>query len=460
MCHIVLPQPSSVHDNALNCSLCHRSLFKTAIDNALDTLTTLNEKLVNQKNHSELLLAENHSLRHTIALLEAQLGVLRQDNDVIGKKLISEAERRGQLLLENDLILQELNELTERVFSEANAQVSAEARKRFEEEALRARILRELDETKKQREVDQEQLRDLKEKIGHFASSVTAIDHHRQQTQEFDEDRIADCMELEFLFALNHGVGENCSTEEGAARAGEVSMVPVGGESSASPSSLDPELFAEFQHFLHEYQRAPSRLNSLPFMRRCIQEDFVPCLKGLGWMTCRRVLEAFCENTCFVEPAAWTYLRHHQTPPESEGACAACDQKRICPYQFKLRPGDTWKPLDPFCRERLAAVGNLYAFLRAWRSGSSKTEVELFQTCHRLRAKIFLARSGLTSSFSGAMMVVAAEEEVTKDSTPEAAELPTPDSPFASFLTRSRKSATHLWSIAKELPHHLEVPPR
>ena len=100
ICHLVLPNPTSVHQSALECSLCNRSLFKTALVNAMDTLTVLNEKLINEKNSRELLQQENEQLQHDLATLRATVNLMKSDNDVLAKKLIAETEQRTLLIVE------------------------------------------------------------------------------------------------------------------------------------------------------------------------------------------------------------------------------------------------------------------------------------------------------------------------------------------------------------------------
>ena len=422
MCHLVIPASVSVHESALDCSLCHRELFKGAIDNALDTLLHLNGKLIAEKNKCEVLHTENHSLRDTVARLEAQLEVLRSDNDVLARKLIHEAELRSQVLLESDQITVELNELTERVFEEASLLVSAEARKRAEEEGLRRRILCELEAVKSQQELDQSQLRALRLKFDELST-----------LQSGSQDAL--------------GGGSDAAVTEGADD--NMLLMPRDEVRRHIPEGLffDPGQFCEFQQFLRDLH-TPTKINSLPFMRRCIEEDFEPCLKGLGWMTLRRALDAFAENTCFVEcpaPSSPSSL-------EPEPACALCHQRRVCQYRYRLRDSETWRPLDSFCRDRLVAVGNFYSFLRTWRSGLNReaSEQELFVTACHLRARVLLSRSGLSRTASAAATTttttttttattVRCSDEARGEPSPMLESPPFPsEGPFASLFSKGK----------------------
>jgi len=296
ICNVVFPEPKPTQRASLDCSLCHRFLFKLAVDTTLDNMVSLNQKLLDQRARNDTLQLENDCLRVTLAQLEAQLSTLQ---------------------------------------GERTPAPMAKMRKTAPKDVNKA------------------------------LSGSSA----------FQKASLGD---------------SSVSTEDDS----ELAVNPRG--DSVDPlvaPGFDPALVAEFEEFLRELRRLPetvpaSRVNSMPFMRRCIEEDIGPCLRGLGWFGTRRALEAFGDGRFFVELA-----------PEvtTEAGCSACGQLGSCSYRYKLREAERWRPIDRVCRERFVAVGNFFSFVRTLHSRLTKRsgDLELFTQCYVLRELIFSARAGL-----------------------------------------------------------------
>jgi len=360
------------------CQLCKRELLSETLS---DTLTVLNQKLQNQENVTELLSQENEGLREKVASLQEEASILKRDGEILGEKLIREAEERSQLLLENDRITQELNELTEKLFEEANTLVSAESKKRYEAETSRERAVSELEEARRRLELEQEVVQELKRKIELYA--------------EREEDEA-------HLFHPSPPASPSpspCSPSPcSPSPCSPASFDNAASLLRRSPSRqnletvFDARLFVEFQEFLEEF-KATSEVFSLRFIKRCISEDINPCLGYLGKSLLRKFLSAFWENNFFIE-----LLPQKLSSPDT---CAACECRRRCAYRFRTDPKDPWKLIDRFCRDRIVAVGDFFSFLRHLHQGlvPSLPPEEMFQQVSRLRKQIFYARLGILHLF-------------------------------------------------------------
>jgi len=384
ICQIVLPRPRTPHESALECCLCQRGLFPLALDNVMDMMTTLNEKLVNQKNHNDLLLMENEALRKTVASLRAELNLLKSDNDVLGRKLVAEAELRSQLLTENDNINSELQELTEKLFCEANNLVSAEARRRFEAENSKKKAILLLEETRDQLQMEQVQMKELKAMIEKYAAEEDRSNY---------EDRAPSSPKYLGAVSTYQFIGTLAGEDTDHDHQYHHHKESLSSASSGHPV-FDVRLYIEFEQFIQKLRAGNGKLAgqmSSYFMRRCFEEDIEPCLKYTGRFASRRLIEALSENSCCVEK-----IPPMQMETREPVVCALCDHRRHCTYRFRLKAEDQWRVIDKFCRDRVVAVGDFYTLIRHIRQGfcSSIPTPILYREFCRLRGRICYARNG------------------------------------------------------------------
>jgi len=314
------------------------------------------------------------------------------------------------------MINQELTELTEKLFDEANNLVSAEARKRFEAETSTKRVLGELEEAKKQLRDEQAELTELKKRIEQYAADEEDAGHH------FHHDSLYSLSYGSTTAPLSSASSTSPTSSAVASATGMAQSLPTsplrrepgsGSSESESTASLperyqpppplkrvasnprqvfDARLFVEFGEFVEEVRRKNSRPHSLLFMKRCLEEDVEPCVRYAGLLQSRRLLDAIWDGTSAIEVIP---------PGLGPEVCFACDCRRTCTYRYRLREGDSWRPLDRFCRDRLVTVGDLYTFVRALQQGQGRdlSTADLYHEFARLRRQVFYARVGLLHLF-------------------------------------------------------------
>jgi len=380
----------------LRCHLCNRILFSQFVTTLHDSLLILNEKLVNSQNMCLLVEVEKDEeidgYKRKIEKLQEQMKVREYDNFILAQKLIKEVELRSQLMVENDLINQELNLLTEQLFNEANSMVSNEARKRSEAEALRQQAMSKLEETKNQLMYEQLQLAELREKIEKYAAEEEDESHLYDSGSSISSPVFSTSTENSNSNHLTEPIPDD---KKFTRRLSTPQLV------------FDARLYVEFEDFIQDLKKPNSKLNSLYFMKRCIEEDIEPCLKYVGRINFKRFLDAFSENRCYVEliPKKDKNLYDSQV-------CCACDYKRLCTYQYKLKEEDSWKPIDRFCRDRMVAIADFYSLIRNIKLGLMRAVPlhDLYHEFSRLRRQIFYARIGslhlfpaTTKYFSGVL---------------------------------------------------------
>ncbi|CAG8440386.1 5073_t:CDS:2 [Ambispora leptoticha] len=210
---------------------------------------------------------------------------------------------------------------------------------------------------------------------------------------------------------------------------------------------LDGIVYEEFQEYVKAFTTspAPNNLNlNAPFMKRCMSEDIQPCLfEGKsGWKSPfykRRLLEAIMKNQCEIQtiyfnssmPGTPTTSQisissrssYQEPPPPPKVKCGLCGCLRSCEYRMRISGPDAavpptattlassarlsvtekpgWIPLDRFCRDRVVAVCDFYAYLSHLRQGllANSPVWGMYKQCLKYRRKMGMARVGSISMF-------------------------------------------------------------
>ncbi|CAG8497994.1 298_t:CDS:2 [Ambispora gerdemannii] len=210
---------------------------------------------------------------------------------------------------------------------------------------------------------------------------------------------------------------------------------------------LDGIVYEEFQEYVKAFTTspAPNNLNlNAPFMKRCMAEDIQPCLfEGKsGWKSPfykRRLLEAIMKSQCEIQtiyfnssmPGTPTTSQisissrssYQEPPPPPKVKCGLCGCSRSCEYRMRISGPDAavpptattlnssarlsvtekpgWIPLDRFCRDRVVAVCDFYAYLSHLRQGllANSPVWGMYKQCLKHRRKMGMARVGSISMF-------------------------------------------------------------
>lgn len=186
---------------------------------------------------------------------------------------------------------------------------------------------------------------------------------------------------------------------------------------------LDDGWLSLFKDFLTLAPKTPlDAIHRLPFLKQCLELDIEPCLRfGTKRLSIKKVLDAVMREPCFIESDTPKKRHSHdmlamkqattrrssfafgtlklRSSAEEAQQCYGCGVKMHHHlFRFRLREQDTesyW--IDRACRDRLVAVCDFYVFIRHVRSGlqSQRTIQSLFQECVWLKLCMFWARSGV-----------------------------------------------------------------
>ncbi|CAG8687796.1 3158_t:CDS:2 [Dentiscutata erythropus] len=211
---------------------------------------------------------------------------------------------------------------------------------------------------------------------------------------------------------------------------------------------IDGIIFEEFQEYVKLFINSVPPTSSTPthpFMKRCMNEDIQPCLfeGSTGWKSPfykRRLLDAIMKNQCEIQAIHSSFSttvstsssttqvnspidtqsNYDEPPPAPKLKCGLCGHTRSCDFRMRISDSDVavppsttssslfsvtgnpgWIPIDRFCRDRVVAVCDFYAFLSHLRQGlfSNSPVWGMYKQCLKYRRKMCMARVGSVSMF-------------------------------------------------------------
>ncbi|GAA5799624.1 hypothetical protein EDC94DRAFT_598017 [Helicostylum pulchrum] len=321
---------------------------------------------------------------------------LRQDLLRLNQRYIEQSDRIQIAEQARFQVESELEDLSSRLFEQANEMVSQEKRARYYAEKKATRLETELTLAYQELGDERDQLKELKQKFesdhlltlsplnGNNNVPVIHIDQQQQQHQQ--------CMDPTNIY-------------------------------------LDDGWLKLFKDFLSLAPITPlDTIHRLPFLKLCLDLDIEPCLRfgntlKSSRISSKRVLEAIIHEPCFIESETPKKRHSHddrmlapkqpvvrrssfvtnafkfRSNEETQQQCYGCGAMMNTDlFRFKLKEHDTdWFWIDRACRDRLVAVCDFYVFIRHVRSGlqDQRTIQSLFQECVWLKLCMFWARSGV-----------------------------------------------------------------
>ncbi|KAI7876104.1 hypothetical protein K492DRAFT_152022 [Lichtheimia hyalospora FSU 10163] len=301
--------------------------------------------------------------------------------EMLNDKYVDEIERVAEIQHSKDMVENELEDLSRRLFEEANGMVANEKREKHQLEMAQRQLEKQLQETQERLAAEQMQLKELRQRMEDMAyeqeqlkrSSLTTAEEHAESKS----------------ITSTEG-GENNATESSASVDGSTSCA-----GQVTMDMTDPMLLSEFEDFIKLSASIPLKKlhSSISFLKNCLAEDVEPCLRfgAHSRLSARKVAEAIVMNTCFIEETPVGFA-------EEQAPCQACgrqDQHPL-PYRFRTSYFDDWACIDRYCRDRLVAVCEFYVFIRNVRQGyyNTRSLPDLYQECMRLRLQMFYARMG------------------------------------------------------------------
>ncbi|KAI9469068.1 MAG: hypothetical protein EXX96DRAFT_455226, partial [Benjaminiella poitrasii] len=266
---------------------------------------------------------------------------LREDLTRLNEKYIQQIESRAAAEQARFEVEAELEDLSRRLFEEANEMVSKEKKALFIAEKKIGQLERTLLIVHEELNNERAQLKELRAK---FEQQEKIYHHHHQQ--------------------------------------------------------YDNNLLNLFKDFTTLAPKTPlDQIHRISFLIQCLDLDVEPCLrfgnvKCAGRLPMRKTLEAITHHPCYIEPVAATALEQaipattHRSSHDSRGStgknpspsssldnndiliCHGCgseikyyEQQPL--FRYRLKEFDTeWYWIDQACRDRLVAVCNFYIFVR------------------------------------------------------------------------------------------------
>lgn len=357
-------------------------------------------------------------LEKRLSTMTDQMHALERDMHTLNDKYVKEIERVAELQHAKEMVESELEDLSQRLFEEANGMVATEKREKANLQIAYEHLQNRLNETREQLAAEEMQLKELRDKMQrdkdcsesfHRSSSLSFEQAHSPanvaagvtDASIVDDPDKAAAMDLAELFAENLRLSLSSRT---------------------NPEGIDPIMLEEFRDFVSIAATLPlKKLQTTSFLKFCIAEDVEPCLRfGPNTrLSARKLIDAIIMNTCFIEDAPHGFAEEQARRPDDAPplrisalkfsmwdrftdssalvgcqACGRSSHQASLPYRFRISYFDDWACIDRFCRDRLVAVCEYFVFIRNVRQGyySSRSIPDLFHEATRLRLQMFYAR--------------------------------------------------------------------
>ncbi|CAG8471994.1 6699_t:CDS:2 [Paraglomus brasilianum] len=375
---------------------------------------------------------------------------LKRDLAAMATDLAEEQNLRTQIQSSKESLEQEIDDWINAMFEKVNQMVYDEANAREDLEILNREFKGRLEQPLKSSHSREDRLREMKLLLVHFDST--------KQRQAAPTPTGANLYSRNSIVRRNLMTSSPFNSPRASRNFGHMSpsLFSASMEEFMFAKSkkvyVDGLYFEEFQEYVKSFGHNPSskdlNLNS-PFMKRCMQEDIQPCLfEGKsGWKSPfykRRLLEAIMKNQCEIQPINYSAANSvpstpttsqnsipsprtgfHEPPASPKVKCGLCGQLRSCEFRMRLSGPDaavpptttalasssnvsarfsisgrpTWMPLDRFCRDKMVAVCDFYAYISHLRQGllANSPIWGMYKHCLKIRRKIGLARVGSIS---------------------------------------------------------------
>ncbi|KAJ3406350.1 hypothetical protein CcCBS67573_g01058 [Chytriomyces confervae] len=253
-------------------------------------------------------------------------------------KVLDLVEKRLAVLGERDALVEEIEDRTQELFEKANGLVADEAKRRYVSQTRVRTLESELEDLEGQLAMEKmqsselrakmEELRQLKEAAEAEKAAETATDAAEAELAVENADSEARSEEnaiKSVLDAVSASLSESPQRESPEGTGAEDSAgadaegptpVPSARLRSASASAIlltappvpaiepDAQLLQDLQSFIKECGVTKlTKLHTLPFLKTCLEEDVLPCLKfgGNPRTATRKLVDAILVNSCFLE---------------------------------------------------------------------------------------------------------------------------------------------------------------
>ncbi|KAI8350377.1 hypothetical protein BD560DRAFT_337599 [Blakeslea trispora] len=422
-CHHILVSRDSQH-----CALCDdvipilaeiqndREKKRNEIEEIKLLLKKEQEEAEQQQKKVIVLTKKEKELSEKIKATAEQHTSLQKDLVVLEKKYEFEKTEAEKAKKDKAAVENELEDLSQRLFEEANGMVAHEKKEKHQLEIQYRHLQEELRLCREQMEAEELQLRELKQKMCAMEearernSVIHSLTNNNSSTASLEDALVED----------EHIHANRASRDMTGLFTHEDNTLEV-------QETTDPMALNEFKAFFQLDESVPIRKlhSATSFMKCSLTEDVEPCLRfgPHSRLSPKRLYEAILLNTCFIEETPYGFAkeqtkRPHDMPLKISAAknmiwerlsnapvalftgCQACGRvTKDLPYRFRISMVDDWACIDRYCRDRLVAVCEFYTFIRNVRQGyyNGRTLDDLYGENIRLKLQMFYARMGTLS---------------------------------------------------------------
>ena len=254
------------------------------------------QRIVKAKDYElQQLTQKLQKMEEILEFKQVELGEVKRDLETLGEKLIDEIEKRAELQHSKDTVQDELEELTKSLFEEANSMVANEARRRHEYQEREQSIHQELQATKLDLQQEQALVAELRARL------------------ESAEEQNERCIQVMQKYNIHHKDYSHSISRKTLAEP------PI-------DALIDAVLYSQFDAFLKAVVKTKmAKLHSLTFMRNCLDDDVIPCLRfgGNPRTSSKKLVDAIMLGSCVVEELSDGLLmqlkaKHRQKQQEAQ----------------------------------------------------------------------------------------------------------------------------------------------
>lgn len=399
-------------NDPLSCRLCRRMFAAPAVQQQLESQA-----------------AEIERLKAELEKKDEAMQRLQQDMQTLNKKYVAEIERVADIQHEKDLVEHELEELSCKLFEEANGMVATEKREKW-------LLEKQLRQTEEYLQAEQSQLQELRARMQEMMLEPFAIKDPNVVRACKDLQELYGCKRASAAYAYQHRVQQQQQrissatiTQNGVSpESRTISMPPLPSQQQQKLKrvmSIDEMQLELFREFVTSSPKTPfKKLHQFAFMKHCQAEDIEPCLRfgPHSRLSVKKLNDYLSRQPCFIEqldeeaqkslapgltvstsattrPLWERFASSSHNNGQSLLRCSACgrvseQENQPLSYRFRLDEMDEWAPIDQYCRDRLVAVCEFYVFIRNIQKGlyADRAIDDLYTENIRLRLQMFYSR--------------------------------------------------------------------
>ena len=425
-----------------------RHLELQTISRTQSQLYRLQDKHQEYQENIQQLVKTIHEKESMIERRTIELDSLQQDLKILHTKCHGERQQVKEIQQSKEGVKRELEELSQRLFEEANEMVSLEKKEKERIQIQHEKSKKALQQAKQDLIQAESELRELRREIGLLDETSLPPRPSSALSGYHEQQRLSGSFSVRDSSSIVAGddrspspspsstpvvPGATVMGPETVMMRAQIDLATQHNNSNNQTMSLqveaseDDHCLMEFRQFIDSASTISLRkLHSLPYMKQCLEDDVRPTLRfgPNPKVTSRKIIDSILVKTCFVETCPKGFVNEQLEQQKQEASetitslwerfsssssssssvfegCQACgrhvdreDRENVLKYRFRTSYFDEWTCIDKFCRDRIEAVIQFYSYLRQLRIGAyrHRSLTEVYQECSRLRLQMCLTR--------------------------------------------------------------------